>query len=299
MTTSTQAFGRTDPTTNKPVRLNRLIDLLASGQGAVGTFVPNGDEERLFALADSPYDFVVIEMETGGFDFPTLRASLRCLLDRGAILRGGTLQPKPTPLVRVPFNGKEVAQWIVKQALNEGAYGLMLPQMNNAGDLDKAVRAARYPQLRDAEDIEPRGERGWPAQRAARYWGLPIADYTRVADVWPLDAQGELVLMPLIEEEEAVHNIRELVRVPGVTAFFIGEGDLSTSLGYPANPDAPAVQEAVREVLAVCKEAGVPAASIPRPGKIEQRVQDGCTILFVAPGLSFSAAEQGLKALGR
>lgn len=299
MTTGVSPFGRTDPETGRPVRLNRLVDLLASGKGAVGTFVQNGDEERLVALADSPYDFIIIEMETGGFDFPTLRSSLQFLLNRGAILRGGTLQPRPTPLVRLPFNGRELQEWMVKQALNEGAYGLMLPQVNTAGEALHAVRAARYPQLRDAADAAPRGGRGWPAQRAARYWGLPIPEYTRVADLWPLDPEGELALMLIIEEEEALHNIREIVKVPGITALFIGEGDLSVSLGYPANPDAPAVQEAVREVLAVCREAGVPAASIPRPGKVEQRVQDGCNIIVVGPTVSYGAAEQALKALNR
>lgn len=299
MTTVAEPFGRTDPTTGKPVRLNRLVELLAAGKGAVGTFVPNGDEERLWAVADSPYDFVVIEMETGGFDFPTLRQSLRTLLSRGAILSNGTLQARPTPLVRVPFNGRELQEWIVKQTLNEGAYGLMLPQLNNAQEAYDAVRASRYAQLRDAADIEPRGRRGWPAGRAARYWGLSIADYTKVADIYPLDPQGEIIIMPLIEEEDAVHNIREIVKVPGISALFIGEGDLSTSLGYPGNPDAPAVREALLEVIRVCREAGMPVASIPRPGRIEERAQDGCNILFIGPNMNFSGAEEGLKALGR
>lgn len=42
------------------------------------------------------------------------------------------------------------------------------------------------------------GERGWWYRLAPRYWGLSLQEYYQVADLWPLDPQGELFLMPIV-----------------------------------------------------------------------------------------------------
>lgn len=279
-------------------RLNRLVELLATGQGAMGTFVPNGDLDRLAALGDSDYDFVIIEMEHAGFDFPTLSVSLQFLLSRGRTAKDSTLQALPTPLVRIPANGREQNQWMIKQALDQGAYGLVLPHINTAEEALAAVQAARYPRPH-GPSVEPRGMRGTGPGRAQRYWGLSAAEYHSAADLWPLDPQGELVLIPLVEEEEGVKNISEIAQVPGIGAIFVGEGDLSVSMGHPGNFDAPAVQEAITEALAACQKAGVAAACLARRDNIEARAAAGWRVLVAAPTLDFGVVRQGLAALGR
>ena len=61
-----------------------------------------------------------------------------------------------------------------------------------------------------------------------------VEEYTGVADVWPLNPDGELFLMPLVESLEGVRNLAEiLANVKGISAIQFGAGDLSAELGYP------------------------------------------------------------------
>ena len=98
-------------------------------------------------VADSDYDMVIIEMEHEGLSFNNLRASLQFLLNRKKIAEGGGLQADPAPLVRIPPNSREQNQWVIKQALDTGVYGLVLPHLNTVEEAKAAVAAARYPQI--------------------------------------------------------------------------------------------------------------------------------------------------------
>jgi 4-hydroxy-2-oxoheptanedioate aldolase len=110
------------------MRYNKIIDLLERGKPVFSTStVPNGNLDDLTYIADADYDAVVIEMEHEGFSFSTLRTSLQVLLNRKRIAEKGNLQPDVVPLVRIPPNGRERNQWVIKQALDTGVYGLVLP----------------------------------------------------------------------------------------------------------------------------------------------------------------------------
>ncbi|MBV9826602.1 MAG: hypothetical protein JO001_13170 [Alphaproteobacteria bacterium] len=90
--------------------------------------VPNGSLEDLTYIADADYDAVVIEMQHG-FSFSTSRTSLQALLNRTRIAeREASLQPDVVPFVRNPPNACERNQWVIKQALDAGVYGLVLPR---------------------------------------------------------------------------------------------------------------------------------------------------------------------------
>ena len=239
-------------------RLNGLIQRFIDGKPALGTFIPNGSIEDAVWVYNSGYDFVVLEMEHSGPDFPSLRISLQFLLDRAQVAETG-LRPEITPLVRIPPNSRERNQWVVKQTLDYGVYGLVVPHLNTPEEAVAWCQAARYPQLREATDYEPQGLRGTAPANAQRYWGVDYDTYYVRADLWPLDPDGELLLMPLVEEEEGGHNIRDILKAaPGVGAIFLGEVDLSVSLGYPMQREHPDVVAARDIVLAACKDAGVP-----------------------------------------
>jgi 4-hydroxy-2-oxoheptanedioate aldolase len=48
--------------------------------------------------------------------------------------------------------------------------------------------------------------------------------------VWPLDPDGDLLLMGIVEEAEGVRNIRDILKqVKGIGAIWAGPGDLSIS----------------------------------------------------------------------
>src|SRR5688572_13516378 len=112
-------------------RLNRIIDLIEQGKPAYGTFVPNGDLDALTYATDADYDFVIIENEHEGMDFSNLRISLQFLLNRRKLVSQANLQASPTPLVRVSPNSSEFTmnQWVFKQSLDHGVYGVVLPTL--------------------------------------------------------------------------------------------------------------------------------------------------------------------------
>ena len=126
-------------------RYNKVIDLLEQGKTVFASgLVWNGNLDDLTYVADSDYDMVMIEMEHEGLSFNNLRVSLQFLLNRQRIAEKGSVQPDVVPLVRIPPNSRERNQWILKQALDTGVYGLVLPHLNTVDEAQAAVEFTRY-----------------------------------------------------------------------------------------------------------------------------------------------------------
>ena len=223
-------------------RYNKVIELLEEGKPVFCSgLVWNGNLDDLSFVADSDYDMVIIEMEHQGFSFNDLRISLQFLLSRKrweSVGPEGTLgsadkagvQADLVPLVRIPPNTRERNQWVIKQALDAGVYGLVLPHLNTVDDARAAVVAARYPQVPGVADFEPQGERGRWQRIAPRYWGLTPQEYYDDADLWPLDQDGNMLIMGIVEEPEGVKNLRDILReVKGIGAIWAGPGDMSVA----------------------------------------------------------------------
>src|SRR6059036_2789883 len=139
-------------------RLNSVIRALEQGKTA---FVGFGsvDIETAAALAASNLDGVAFEMEHAPMSAPALRDALQYMLDRRQILDSGTLAPKVTPMVRIPPNGGEMNQWIAKQVLDIGVFGIIFPHVITVEEARNAVSACRYPRLPQAPRYNPPGMR--------------------------------------------------------------------------------------------------------------------------------------------
>ena len=283
------------------VRYNKVIELLEQDKPVFSAgMVWNGNLDDLTFVADSDYDMLVIEMEHQGFSFNDLRVSLQFLLSRKRLAERANLQADPVPMVRIPTNFRERNQWVVKQALDTGIYGLVLPHLNNVEDAQAAVVAARYPQVPGVADFEPEGERGWWYQIAPRYWGLTREEYCDAADLWPLDPDGNMLLTGIIEEPEGVRNVRDIVReVKGIGVIWAGPGDLSVAMGHRGDSSHPNVQESVMKILAACKDAGVPCAIISRAEDVPMRLEQGFSIIHVAPEKTTRGLDEGRRLSGR
>src|SRR5436305_12465431 len=107
-------------------RLNGVIRALEQGKPAFTAFTP-ADPEAALALGGAKYDGIVFEMEHNPYDIRALRDSLQYMLNRRQIAQSGSLSPAVTPMVRIPPNGSEKAQWQAKQALDIGRYGIVRP----------------------------------------------------------------------------------------------------------------------------------------------------------------------------
>jgi 2-dehydro-3-deoxyglucarate aldolase/4-hydroxy-2-oxoheptanedioate aldolase len=95
----------------------------------------------------------------------------------------------------------------------------------------------------------------------------------------------------MIEDPEAVEEIDQILSVPGVDAAFIGQGDLTQTLG-----DRAAAQALVDRALAACVAKGIPAATTAYADDVEARLRQGFKWLAVAndTGLFSRASQQRL-----
>ena len=283
------------------LRYSKVIELLEQDKPVFCSgLVWNGNLDDLTFISDSDYDMVIIEMEHQGFSLNDLRVSLQFLLNRRRLANKGDVQADLVPLVRIPPNLRERNQWVIKQALDTGVYGLVLPHLNNVEDAQAAVIAARYPQVPGVADFEPQGERGWWARIAPRYWGLTAQEYYDAADLWPLDPEGNMLLMGIVEEPEGVRNIRDILReVKGIGAIWAGPGDMSVSMGHRGNAGHPDVQENLLRILAACQDAGVPCATGATASEVPMRLEQGFRIIITSPEKSISGLEEGRRLSGR
>ena len=281
-------------------RLNGIIRALEQGMPAFTTFSP-ADVDAALTLATTKYDGVVYEMEHNPYDIRALRDCLQYMLNRRQIAFGGSLAPAVTPMVRIPPNGAEKAQWHAKQALDLGCYGIVWPHISTVEEAYNAVAACRYPRQKSAPLYEPAGLRGDGPGAAVRYWGLTQQEYYDRADVWPLNPKGEIFVILMIEDTRGIASLADILKnVPGIGAILIGEGDLSQELGYPRQYEHPVVVEAMGQVVRTCKEHNVPVGH-PHidAGNVERFLNEGYRFLMSAPVRSFAGLDKGRQLAGR
>ncbi len=281
-------------------RLNRVIGALAAGQHVFASFA-TADPATALEFSTTGYDGLVFEMEHKPWDITALRDSLQYLLNRRQIAEADSLAPTLTPLVRIPANGAERAQWHAKQALDLGAYGIVWPHIVRVEEARNAVAACRYPRLPGSERFEPAGLRGDSPVAAARYWGVSNAEYYRRSDVWPLDPDGEVLVAIMIESQLAIANLPDILdRVPGIGLVIVGEGDMSQELGVPRQFEHPRMVESKRRILEICLARGVPVGH-PHvtADNVKQVLDDGYRFLMTAPVRTYPALEMGRTLTGR
>ena len=281
-------------------RLNGIIRALEAGQSAFAVFCPC-DVESAIALQAAKYDGVIFEGEHQGWDIRALRDSLQYLLNRVQIAKAASVAPAITPTARIPANGVEKNQFLAKQALDLGCYGIVWPHISTVEEAYNAVAACRYPRLKSRPLYEPAGIRGDGPTQAIRYWGVTQQEYYERADVWPLAAHGEILVVIQIEDTVGIGNLDDMLKnVPGIGAVLIGEGDLSQELGYPRQYEHKAVLEAMSEIVATCKKHNV-VVGHPHveAANAERVIKEGYRYLCCAAPRSFATLEKARSIAGR
>ena len=276
----TGRVGGQEPPASAP-RLNRFIELMEADRPAFGMFSQNLTARTGASIADSELDFVIIDLEHSPYDILQLEHFLLGMTNKRAIQQAGHLQPRVVPLVRIPASGREQGDFQLKQVLDTGAMGVIVPHVDTAEQARAVVQACRFPQPEGAADAEPTGKRGVGYRNAARYWGLTPAEYAERADLWPLDPRGELIVWVMIETPEAVKNCREIARTPGVGGLFIGPTDLAFSLGV--SKQDPRYEAAIQQVVDIAREEKIPCGTLTDADHVQQRLQQG--FRFLAVGL--------------
>ena len=275
------------------LRLNPVIARLDDDHVVRATFLDNGNLTQAAEYGDLDLDMVIIEMEHVGFDFSALRITMQGLLSRRRIAADG-LRPSVAPFVRLPPNASEMPDWMIKQTLDSGVYGLVLPKLETVEQAEAIVSAARYPAQR-AWVRGDGGRRGYEPRRAARYWGLSVPEYMAAADVWPLNPAGNLLLIGLVESMCGVENLPAILdATQGIGAVYIGTGDLSADLGLSGDYRHPEVRAAIDEVLQQCRRRGVPCAFVVRSeGEARDQIARGVRIAVLGGDVASLATALG------
>ena len=198
---------------------------LRRGDTLLGTMLTLPSPCVAEVLAGLGFDWLFIDAEHGPLETRELLAILQAVSHRIACV------------VRVPTCG-EVA---IKKALDLGAHGIIVPQVNDAEQAATAVRFARY---------APEGARGVGLARAHGY-GQRFNEYVE-------SANREITVIVQAEHARAVENIDAIVSVSGVDAVLLGPYDLSASLGKMGKVDDDQVVAAIDRVARTCRGAGMP-----------------------------------------
>ncbi len=250
------------------MRQNKVKQLLREGKPAVGSWLSLSSPIVAETLAHVGFDWLLVDAEHSPIDLETIQYAFVAISTTDTV-----------PFVRVAWNDPA----IIKRVLDAGAYGVVIPNVNSKEEAKKAVEACKYP---------PEGIRGKGYGRADLYAGKDYKEF----------ANREVAVVVQIEHIDAVNAIDEIFSVRGIDAYFIGPGDLATSMGIPVvlgeNPD-PRYKEAVAKVVASGKKYGIPSGiHVATPEEAFQKMQDG--FQFIALGTdSFFLAKSANMAFGK
>lgn len=215
-------------------------------------------------------DWVVIDAEHGHLDWRDILEHVR------ASVRSNTVV-----LVRVA----ETNQGLIKRALDIGADGVIVPWIESADQLRRAVSYATYP---------PEGLRGIGAERAT-CWGQCVGDHVA-------EAGQNVLVVPMIESVAGAENIDSILSVPGVETFFFGPADFSSSAGYPGQMDAPGVAEKISACKDKIRRAGKHCGVIAGDDRnVAERCGQGFRMLGLGidSNLLIRSLRSSLSSLGR
>ena len=245
--------------------LNPLKERLRAGKTLTLAVITMPSVAAIQIWARSGVDMLVVDMEHAPISIETVHAMV-----------AATNGMHGVPIVRVPWN----VPWLVKPVLDTGALGICFPMIADGAEAEAAVRAMRYP---------PAGERGWGPFYATFRWDLALPGYVERAN-------DEVFTLVLIERPEAVANIDEIVRVPGIDMFVIAPFDLMMTMGYANQRDHPEVVRAIAAAEEVILRSGVPLAGVaPTPEAARSLIARGYRGLVV--GYDFMVLQRAVAGL--
>ncbi len=203
--------------------------LAAGGPTVFGTWVKLPTIETVELLGHAGFDFIVVDMEHAPL---TLESAYRAIVMAQAMGMGA--------LVRVPDRSDSHLQ----RLLDSGADGILVPRVTNAATCRASIDAMRF---------SPTGVRGLGSTSRVGRWGLDTsANYLE-------HGKDGIVRGVQVEDQDGLRMIDDILAVEGLSALFIGTGDLSLSSGLPAtHPDNDAL---VTGTLESCRTRGVPCGT--------------------------------------
>ncbi len=208
---------------------NRFKRAIAEGRQQIGLWCSLPSAFAAEIVAPAGFDWLLFDTEHSPSSVPTVLSQLQAVAPY-----------EVSSAVRAANNDTV----LIKRLLDIGAQTLFLPYVQSAEEAQRAVLSMRYP---------PQGIRGVSGLTRATRFGRVEGYFRR--------ASAELCLIVQVETQAALDDLEAIAGVDGVDGVFIGPADLAASLGYPGEPNHPAVQstivDAIRRIRACNKPAGI------------------------------------------
>ena len=226
-------------------KIKEIRTKLKSGDISIGSWMQLHDPSVAELLGHAGYDWIAVDMEHGTyshFELPNLFRALEL---------GQTL-----PLVRLlEGNNNEC-----KLALDAGAGGVIIPNVQCEKKLKKLINASKWP---------PVGSRGVGFSRA-NLFGVNFEDYSTEAK--------EPIVVAMIESKEAIDNLEPILKVDGLDAIFVGPYDLSASLGCLGDFDDKKFRISMKKIKDLALKMNIPMGMhIVKPDTqlLEEKIKEG------------------------
>ena len=209
------------------MRDNHVKKALQGGGVSVGTFVfefSTSGVARIAAAAGAEY--VIYDMEHTGWSVETIRDLLAWSRSTPSV-----------PLVRVPAGDYH----FLARVLDMGAMGIMVPMVESGEQARQIVAACKYP----------------PAGRRGAAFGIAHDDYTGGDVVGKMTSANEQqLLIAQIETKAGLAAAADIAAVNGIDVLWVGQFDLTSSLGIPGQFDHPEFLAALENVVEVAEKNG-------------------------------------------
>ena len=239
------------------LRPNRIKHKLAEGATAcIVSGLTHPDD--IDAFGPNGFDGVWLEGEHGGVN----------AADLGNLTRACDIWGL-TSVVRVNRND----QALIYRTLDRGAQGIVVPHVNTKAEAQNVVDGGKF---------APIGKRGLFTSRQ----GYAVPDYFNVAN-------DETLLVVLIEDIVAVHNLDEILSVDHIDVFFVAPSDLAASMGHIGDLQHPDVRQTIDDALNRIQAAGRTAGTLAVNDTAAAYAAAGVRFLLTpaGPWLAAGAAE--------
>ena len=236
---------------------NRIREKLSGGRVSIGSWLNLGSPQAAEVMASTGFDWLAVDAEHSPVGITEIANMFRAIESRGA-----------TPIARVWDHAPET----IGRVLDAGAFGVVPPHVSTPEQAAEIAQACRYP---------PRGRRSSGSGRAGT-WG---PDYRTWID-------GEMVVIPQIEDREGIRNADAIMEIEGVDIGFLVPGDLSIEMGVAAG--SVEHEEAIQRFLTACNRVGKPCGiPVGSAAELLKRKEQGFVFFDLSNDMSFLAAEAG------
>jgi len=186
----------------------------------IGSWLQLDEANSALIISKSKFEWIAVDLEHGFFSENNLPNMFKSILMGGAI-----------PFARLQDSSKTS----IVRAMDAGAYGLIIPNIESKEQLQDVVKFANYP---------PKGKRGVGYCPANNY-GNNFEGY--------IETIKNPIIIAMIESKKGLENIDKIITCEGFNGILIGPYDLSASLNITGKFSNKKFKSAIKKILGTCK----------------------------------------------